>query len=138
MPELSTDEVAAVARIEEASTTVDSPLVVHAARELLLSGNATDDPAWAESILNAVRAFAAYGHTGCSAAVGIAALERLLRFQVLTPITADDPWVEVGAGLWQSGRQPSVFSKDAGATWYDLDEDDDYPEDDNDKEEPCA
>jgi hypothetical protein len=45
---------------------------------------------------------------------------------VLSPITAADEWtdrsVESGYPLWQSVRCPSVFSKDGGATWYDLDD----------------
>lgn len=99
----------------------ESNLVQHARRELALAGNDTDFNA---CIINAVRSFAAYGHSGGSAGVGIHILHDLLQFNNLTPLT-DDPseWMKIsGDGDWQSNRNPEAFSKDRGKTYYLLSE----------------
>jgi hypothetical protein len=103
-------------------------LVDHAQRELALAGLLDSDADYeaelGQNILDTVTAFSTYGHSGGSAAIAVAALERLLRFKTLTPITNNpDEWMEVGPSVWQSKRQSSIFSKDSGKTWYDLDED---------------
>lgn len=105
-----------------------SNLVQHARRELDLCGQTAEDPAFAESLVNAVAAFAAYGHSGGSAGVGVAMLNELLQFRPLSPLTNDPAeWTDVaeasGVPLWQSKRDPAVFSEDHLTTAYRLRDD---------------
>jgi hypothetical protein len=102
-------------------------LVEHAQKELELAGN---DKAFNDCIINAVREFAKYGHSGGSATVGIHILNDLLQFKNLTPLN-DDPkhWMLVTEGstgkygpCWQSTRNPEAFSQDGGQTYYLLSE----------------
>lgn len=101
-------------------------LVEHARRELELCGQAAEAPAYAQSIISAVAAFASYGHSGGSAAVAIEQLRILLQFRTLSPLTSDpDTWMNVsdvsGSEMWQSRRDPAAFSRDGGQTWYFVD-----------------
>jgi hypothetical protein len=96
----------------------ENALVRYARQELERAGSFDEDAPWAASILAAVKGFTAYGHSGSSAAVAISVLERLLRFKPLSPLTSDpDEWMKVSDELWQSCRDPAVFSHDGGATW---------------------
>lgn len=109
------------------TTTEDSTLVGHAERELRLAGLFDDDAdyggAIAEAAMQIVRTFASQGHSGGSAAMTLAIVEKLLRFETLTPLTSNrDEWTEVADGMWQSKRNPAVFSSDAGATWWHVDD----------------
>ena len=67
----------------------DSNLVKHAEREMRLAGlfdkDADYDGALAPVVLDMVRKFSSYRHSGTSAAITIALLEKLLRFENLTP-----------------------------------------------------
>jgi hypothetical protein len=67
--------------------------------------------------------FSTHGHSGSSASYAISALEKLLRFEPLRPLTGDpDEWVEVGKGMFQNRRCGRVF-KDAdrfGGQAYDI------------------
>lgn len=98
---------------------VDSNLVQHAIDEMARTDN---DPWYVESVIAAVRGFAAGRHSGGSAFMAIDQLTRLLRMENLTPLT-DDPaeWqdrsVESGFPLWQSTRNASAFSEDGGKTF---------------------
>lgn len=98
-------------------------LLDHARRELETCGQFDEDPAYAQSILAAVAAFASYrGHSGGSVGMGISQLTRLLRFENLSALT-DNPaeWVDVaeqsGTTLYQSRRNPAAFSTDGGRTY---------------------
>ena len=109
------------------ATIEDSNLVAHARRELELCGQTFEDPEFAESIVQAVAAFASYGHSGGSAMVAVEMLHDLLRFRPLSPLTNDPAeWNNVsdqsGAPMWQSSRRPDAFSEDGGRTHYLLDE----------------
>lgn len=103
-----------------------SNLVHHARRELELIG---EDPETVDGLLKVVEAFAAMGHSGGSAWAALGQLERLLRYEPLSPLT-DDPgeWMHIAeeiAGepsLWQSRRNPEAFSHDGGKTYYLLSE----------------
>lgn len=102
-------------------------LVEHARRELELSGQFAEDPAYAQSIVAAVAAFASYGHSGGSAGVGIHQLTTLLQFGNLSPLTDDpDEWHNVskmsGSEMWQNRRNSEAFSTDGGKTYYLLSE----------------
>lgn len=99
-----------------------SNLVEHARRELsLLNG----DTNFNRSIIEAIEAFATYGHSGGSAEYGIDILNRLLKFENLTPLT-DHPlqWMLVSKDppCWQSIRRSEAFSLDHGKTYYLLSE----------------
>lgn len=105
----------------------ESNLVIHAVRELALIG---EDPETTEGLVNVVRAFAAMGHSGGSASIGLAMIERLLRFENLTPLTdnpeewqfvAEEVWGSPG-GIWQNRRNSEAFSNDGGKTYYLLSE----------------
>lgn len=109
--------------------TEDSNLVKHAIRELELCGQTEEDPVFAQSLVDAVRAFASYGHSGGSASVAINQLYELLQFRSLSPLTNDpDEWFKHAddhAGrlnLWQSKRDPAAFSTDGGQTHYYVDD----------------
>lgn len=90
-------------------------LVEHAKKELALLNNDAD---FNECIINAVEAFAAYGHSEGSAVVGIHILNELLQFRNLSPLNNDpDEWTLVAKDLWQSKRNPAAFSTDGGNTF---------------------
>lgn len=73
-----------------------------------------------EHILRMVRVFSQEGHSGFSAGYAISCLEKLLRFEPLSPLTGeDDEWMEVGQGTFQNKRCSRVFKEDDGA--YDID-----------------
>lgn len=101
-------------------------LIDHATRELDLIG---EDPDTKAGVLRVVQAFADMGHSGSSAAACSHYLDRLLRYQPLTPLTnAPGEWTHIAedtAGqpaLWQSARNPEAFSNDGGKTYYLLSE----------------
>lgn len=80
-------------------------------------------------VMRMVETFSEAGHSGFSAALAASILARLSAWKPLTPITdSPDEWMHIDedmAGepnLWQSRRQPSLFSYDGGKTYYDLDE----------------
>jgi len=104
----------------------ESNLIKHAEKELRLAGmfdkDADYDGMLAPEILKLVKVFSDQNHSGASAAITIGVLIRLLKFQPLTPLTSNpDEWMEVGEKMWQSKRNPNVFSKDGGKTWYNID-----------------
>lgn len=72
-------------------------------------------------ILKMVRTFSDEGHSGSSASYTIGILQKLLRFEPLTPLTGEDEeWNEVGDGHWQNRRCGHVF-KGADGIAYDID-----------------
>ena len=109
---------------------IKNNLVLHAKRELQLAGmfdkDADYNGALAPHIIKVVEAFSKGKHSGASAMISIGILEKLLRFQTLTPITNNPKeWMKVGRKiarilLWQNKRDPSIFSKDGGKTWYNV------------------
>ena len=101
-------------------------LAEHARRELELCGQYAEDPAYSDSIIAAVEAFASYGHSGGSAMIAREQLHALLGFKTLSPLTSDPAdWIDQseisGTPLWQNRRDPAAFSTDGGATWHTLD-----------------
>ncbi len=98
----------------------------HAERELDLIGM-TDggdmNGMMRKHILHMIEEFAKEGHSGFSASYAINCLEKLLRFQPLSPLTGEDwEWVDVaeqnGGTLWQNARCSHVFKDPIGA--YDI------------------
>jgi hypothetical protein len=109
-----------------------SNLVEHAKRELALIGGEDDEmqQLMNKNIIEMVEVFSKAGHSGFSAEHAIQTLEKLLRFENLTPLTDDpDEWNHVhetvwGApnGVWQNRRNSEAFSEDGGKTYYLLSE----------------
>lgn len=110
-----------------------SNLVKHAETEMRIAGLYDVDADYGgmipDAVMKCVKVFAEEGHSGGSAAVVISILEKVLRFQTLTPINSNPKyWMEVAsavagtAGVWQSTRDPSYFSEDGGKTFYWLDD----------------
>lgn len=110
----------------------EASLVDHAREELVKAGLFEPDSDYegmlGNEILRIVQTFSEGGHSGGSAAVTLAALEKLLRWETLTELTSDPKeWLQVQGSvesqfpdmepLWQSRRQPNAFSKDGGQTW---------------------
>lgn len=96
-----------------------SNLVAHALRELDIIGETSlEDPSMRRCVLEIIRTFSEQGHSGSSAAWLSAVLDKVLRFQPLSPIT-DDPadWIEVADNLWQCRRDCECFSHDGGKTY---------------------
>lgn len=107
-------------------------LIDHAQRELSLIGMTVDDldpmnAQMTDYILKMVQDFADQGHSGFSAAYAIGILEKLLRFENLSPITSNpNEWTHIseeigGENLWQSKRNPALFSHDGGKTYHHVD-----------------
>lgn len=107
-----------------------SNLENHAEREMRLAGLYDKDADYGgmipETVMAMVGALSGRGHSGGSHAMVMQIFNRVANFKTLTPITANsDEWNEIETGkMWQSNRQSSVFSKDGGKTWYDIDKED--------------
>lgn len=102
-----------------------SNLVDHARRELALIG---EDDWLTEGLCKVIAAFAEMGHSGFSAEHSTVVLEKLLRYQPLSPIT-DDPaeWMDRaqemgGEPFWQNIRDSRAMSRDGGKTYTFVDE----------------
>jgi len=109
-------------------------LTDHAQRELKLAGLFDDDSDYngmlGEAVLKLIELFAKQGHSGMSAAMTRELFNKLATYKPLTEITDDvNEWGDVteydpssGKPLWQSRRNPSLFSNDKGKTYWDIDE----------------
>lgn len=107
-------------------------LVEHAKRELELVGlfdkGSDYDGMVGTAVVELMEVFAKQGHSGESASQTIYLFHELARYKPLSPITSNPAeWTDMsdlcdGVTMWQSKRNPSVFSKDGGQTWYDLNE----------------
>jgi hypothetical protein len=73
-------------------------------------------------VLDMVRHWDSYNHSGASHKKCLAIFNRVINFKPLTSLT-DDPneWQEVSSGKWQNIRMYSAFSMDGGKTYYDID-----------------
>lgn len=110
-------------------------LVDHARTELERLGEfnpGAGDPAYAQSLVAAVAAFASFdGHSGGSNDIAVDTLGRLLAREQLTPLTSDPAeWIDRtqisnlsdGHTLWQSTRNPKAFTDDQAATFWLVDD----------------
>lgn len=76
-------------------------------------------------ILHMVEEFAKEGHSGSSASCAMGCLEKLLRYEPLSPLTGEDSeWLDVSPcygdnPCWQNKRCPRVF-KEADGKAYDT------------------
>lgn len=104
-------------------------LVEYAKSELRLLGYTGEEPEddpnkwmW-DNIISVVETFSDGHHSGHSANYAINIIEKVLRFEPLTPLTfSPDEWQDVGENLWQNTRKATVFTDDHGVTWYDIHE----------------
>ena len=106
-------------------------ILAHAERELDIIGMADEEGMnglMRKHLLHMIQEFANEGHSGFSASYAIQCLEKLLRFEPLSPLTGEDSeWNEIAremtAGnrgtLYQNNRCSRVFKDDDGA--YDID-----------------
>lgn len=106
-----------------------SNLVKYAEEELKRAGWFDEDSDYDGEIGNAaleiVKIFSKQGHSGTSAEIVTSLVERLLRYEPLTPLTYEpDEWMDVskesGHPMWQNKRKFSTFSEDGGKTHYDI------------------
>lgn len=116
------------------SMAVIAGLVDHAKKELQLSGLFDKDSDYGGMIGKAVmelcKCFAGQGHSGFSAGMVLDLFRRLGGYEALSPIT-DDPkdWNDVSEmggkddpKMWQCKRNPSLFSENAGKTYYNVED----------------
>lgn len=104
-----------------------SNMITHAERELDIIGMKDEEGMngmMRKHLLHMIEEFAAEGHSGFSASYAIQCLEKLLRFEPLSPLMGtDDEWVDVaeynGSPMWQNKRCSRVFKDETGA--YDID-----------------
>lgn len=127
----------AVAAIASLDDRLREGLVDHAQDELWRAGLLDADSDYGgmlgKAALALVRLFAEQGHSGFSAAMTTELFGKLARYEPLTPLT-DDPaeWQHIDADVagdattWQSRRRPDAFSNDGGATYYCLDDPENY------------
>jgi hypothetical protein len=97
-----------------------SNLVEYAEKELDRAGLGDPDSDYGgmlkDAVLDIVRVFSEQGHSGFSAGMTTSLVEKLLRYEPLTPLTGeDDEWNEVGVGVWQNKRSFSVFKENGVA-----------------------
>ena len=93
-----------------------SNLIKHAKRELEIAGWTKEDSMYdgmiAESVLEIIEKFSEQGHSGMSASICTGLVEKLMRFEPLTPLTGEaSEWNEVGAGTLQNNRCSHVFKE---------------------------
>jgi hypothetical protein len=108
-------------------------LVEHAKTELEMAGLFDDDADYGgmvgRAVMDLIEVFAGQGHSGLSAAITLAAFDKVARFKNLKPITSDPAeWNDVsqasGRLMWQSKRDSTLFSNDGGQTWYSIEVED--------------
>jgi len=118
---------------KEAKTNIiKENLIQHANHELKLAGLFDKDADYngmiAKATMELIEKFSEQGHSGFSALWVRDVFHRLSNFETLTPITSDpNEWTDVskscgGDEMWQNKRNPAVFSKDGGKTWYNVDD----------------
>jgi len=102
-----------------------SSLVDYAREELNIAGLLDQDSDYdgmlGTAALEIVEVFAQQGHSGMSAMMVTGIVEKLMRYEPLTPLTyAPDEWIKHENDLWQNKRNPAVFSNDGGQTHYSV------------------
>jgi hypothetical protein len=104
-----------------------SELTDHAKYELIRAGLFDEDAdyggAHAKAVMELIETFANQGHSGMSAGITLELFHTLAQFKLLSPITSDpSEWGKVADALWQNTRRSTSFSRDGGATWYDIED----------------
>jgi hypothetical protein len=104
-----------------------SNLTDHAQYELSRAGLFDDDAdyggAHGHAVMELIKTFAGQGHSGMSAGITLRLFHQLAKFKPIGTITSDpDEWGLVTDGMWQNKRRVTSFSRDAGKTWYDIED----------------
>lgn len=85
-------------------------LLAHADRELPPPKGDDMQALMNDQLRELLLVFSTHGHSGFSAAYARNALDKLLKFEPLRPLTGEpDEWVEVADGTWQNRRCGRVF-----------------------------
>ncbi len=92
-------------------------IIDFAKEELIRAGLFDEDSDYGgmlgHAVLKMIEQFADEGHSGFSAGMAINLFSKLARFEPLTPLTGeDDEWNDVGDGVFQNRRCPTVFKSD--------------------------
>ena len=111
--------ILALTQIRAEKPKQENGLIAHAKRELdLILKECEDDESilmqqsMNEGILNVIRAFSEYGHSGYSAQYAIDLINKLLNYSFITPLTGnDDEWTEVSDGIYQNKRESKIFKQ---------------------------
>lgn len=89
-----------------------SNLMAHADMELPRPDGDEMQSLMNQQLRELVLVFSTHGHSGFSASYAVGALEKLLRFEPLGPLTGEpEEWTEVGAGVFQNRRCSHVFKQ---------------------------
>lgn len=84
------------------------------------SGDEMND-AMRDHILKMIDVFEEEGHSGFSAEYAVSILEKLLRWEPLSPLTGgDDEWEECEDGIFQNKRCSRVFKNGKDGQAYDI------------------
>lgn len=78
-----------------------------------------------KAVMELCKTFSGQGHSGFSANWVLSLFDTLGHYKTLTPITNDSKeWNDVSEmsnkKMWQSARNPSLFSENEGKTYYDV------------------
>lgn len=100
-----------------------SQLMDHAQREMKLVGLEESTPMY-KAILRLVELFDGQGHNEDSAAYAAAAVAKLFKMELLSPLTGEEEeWtlihglLDKGEKFWQNKRRPYVFKDESGECW---------------------
>lgn len=108
-----------------------SNLIQHARSEMTRAGLFDEDAdyggAHAKAVMELIETFAGQGHSGMSATITLRLFYDLAQFKPIGPITNDPAeWMHVAdtpeESVWQNRRRSTTFSRDAGNTWYDIED----------------
>ena len=102
-----------------------SNLLDHARKELAISGigntNSQDEYNLLihDAVIEIIHLFSKQGHSGMSAGIVTSIVEKLMKFQPLSPLTGEDSeWNHIGKNLYQNNRCSHVFKENEKA--YDI------------------
>ncbi len=111
---------------------INENLESHAKYEIKKAGLDADDSDYdgmiGKAVLELMKVYAKQGHSGFSAQWTRELFNKLANYETLTPVTSDpEEWANVREGadgepLWQSKRNPALFSENGGKTWWNVDE----------------
>lgn len=106
-------------------------LLEHAKQEMKLAGLDKPDSDYNgmlyDAVLALVEVHSKQEHSGFSHFQTLKIFNIVANYKTLTPIgTTEDEWFKhdyqvAGHNCWQNIRRSSVFSRDGGKTWYDID-----------------